>query len=752
MAFYHAQAGGCCDCGDADAWDPKGFCSKHGTAKGAPAGSAVAIVEPSVLGGVYACGNWLVEVVRDGVEGAYRRANPALFSDSTSSSDERNVMNRSESSSASCDRQDGIDTRQRMETRRQQSFSRRNTVADVETMNDAQAPMQVGDDVSELDSSQSSNVMHEAQFNPSAASSSKKWLDSKPEALSDSNDTSEVFDPEVAGSRVAKKARAPPDQSPAWTLGDLGREEHGLFLILHADDIYTGAHQPTEAIEALKELYSSPAGGRPDVANTSSASVSSSIHDFSPNVNFGPFPRLAPRLGRDTNRFLFRAPQADAIINKILRLVQKHGNCVVWGTQEIIAECGDVISKTWLDGDPESSKMIGAAMLNRAKILKDRGLVCLMIHCCIGLYYLISLSAQCYYPQVCSIKTHRNLSNDQKATAVIRLISSLAESCDSLCDQVSSGISGRGITPTLNAIIRSDLKLPCKVTTSWHALLLTLLAQPEFKASLAVAYCETYRAVAKEYARGVGVVERSSFTLSVQFLNRTTYVEALVRDRNLLSKLSQSLLETISTASFIPGAPGAPTPAGASPDTIVQLSSLRTERSNLSAVLMALFGSFSFDQNDQFVLMELDSELDNLMYDFGGNVTGGDSRYHGRIRNSIPRIAENSTEETSSSQITLDSLIKRTQALVNPTLNPTHPYLQNRRYSPCISDLKCVLNVKGMARMFLSLPRVSDDSSIPTNNKNSAFDNWIKVSFRSLPLDVSFECIFLMLVRNHTRP
>lgn len=28
--FYHAQAGGCCDCGDADAWSPDGFCSVHG--------------------------------------------------------------------------------------------------------------------------------------------------------------------------------------------------------------------------------------------------------------------------------------------------------------------------------------------------------------------------------------------------------------------------------------------------------------------------------------------------------------------------------------------------------------------------------------------------------------------------------------------------------------------------------------------------------------------------------------------------
>ncbi|CAM9927790.1 unnamed protein product, partial [Phaeothamnion confervicola] len=24
--FYHAQAGGCCDCGDPDAWSPAGFC------------------------------------------------------------------------------------------------------------------------------------------------------------------------------------------------------------------------------------------------------------------------------------------------------------------------------------------------------------------------------------------------------------------------------------------------------------------------------------------------------------------------------------------------------------------------------------------------------------------------------------------------------------------------------------------------------------------------------------------------------
>ena len=39
VAFYHANAGGCCDCGDVDAWDRLGFCSKHGgPASGADVG------------------------------------------------------------------------------------------------------------------------------------------------------------------------------------------------------------------------------------------------------------------------------------------------------------------------------------------------------------------------------------------------------------------------------------------------------------------------------------------------------------------------------------------------------------------------------------------------------------------------------------------------------------------------------------------------------------------------------------------
>eukprot|EP00953_Heterococcus_sp_UTEX-ZZ885_P020575 11507-Heterococcus_DN1.PRE.1 len=39
--FYHAHAGGCCDCGDPDAWQPDGFCDKHGANHAATSTAAV---------------------------------------------------------------------------------------------------------------------------------------------------------------------------------------------------------------------------------------------------------------------------------------------------------------------------------------------------------------------------------------------------------------------------------------------------------------------------------------------------------------------------------------------------------------------------------------------------------------------------------------------------------------------------------------------------------------------------------------
>lgn len=216
----------------------------------------------------------------------------------------------------------------------------------------------------------------------------------------------------------------------------------------------------------------------------------------------------------------------------------------------------------------------------------------------------------------------------------------------------------------------------------------------------------------------------------------------LVRERNLLSNLSRCLLETMRSASFIPGSPGSPAPAGASSDMMNDLETRVTPSSSLTAAILALLGFFSVDGRDADNLARLDVEINDLLDDllgFGmvdGTRGGGDSRHHGRIstvarRNSNPANA----------------LLERTAALVPPTLDPTHTVLSHRRYSVCISDLKCVLNVDGMARHFASLPIDQKQPYLasatsrqgggidyltikPRNSKgkrDSALDDWIKV-------------------------
>jgi hypothetical protein len=81
--------------------------------------------------------------------------------------------------------------------------------------------------------------------------------------------------------------------------------------------------------------------------------------------------------------------------------------------------------------------------------------------------------------------------------------------------------------------------------------------------------------------------------------------------------------------------------------------------------------------------------------------------------------------------IRLPSVFPSEDALVT-TLDPNHPVLTHRRYSPCISDLKCVLNVPGMARLFASVPLsapplAAGDNAPPMSDQFSFLDGWIQV-------------------------
>jgi hypothetical protein len=226
------------------------------------------------------------------------------------------------------------------------------------------------------------------------------------------------------------------------------------------------------------------------------------------------------------------------------------------------AQLGPTQVQLWMDGDKVASTRIGALALERANRLSKHKLFC-------------------------SILTREELILEQRAVCVMQWLTAVARSCDPLCRTVAECIlPNRHLVPLLKA----DFKMSARVTKGWYSLLLTLLAVPTFKSHLAAAYCDTYRYVTSKYAQGMGVLERSGYALSVQFLNRVTYVVDLVQGRDLLGKLGKSILDTLMAASL-------------------------------------------------------------------------SEHFNGR-------------------------------------LNPQHAVLSHRRYSPCISDLKCVLNVKGMPRIF----------------------------------------------------
>ena len=76
VSFYHAQAGGCCDCGDPEAWDPAGLCHLHGTRKDDDSSwNKNSNLEARCGGVVKACAEWLMTHISFQVEEGYIRAN-----------------------------------------------------------------------------------------------------------------------------------------------------------------------------------------------------------------------------------------------------------------------------------------------------------------------------------------------------------------------------------------------------------------------------------------------------------------------------------------------------------------------------------------------------------------------------------------------------------------------------------------------------------------------------------------------------
>lgn len=257
--------------------------------------------------------------------------------------------------------------------------------------------------------------------------------------------------------------------------------------------------------------------------------------------------------------------------------------------------------------------------------------------------------------------------------------------------------------------------------------------------------------VLKPYVWIVSTCSESNKSIYFRRRHTSTLIE-LVKERNLLSNLSQCLLETVRSASFIPGTPGAPPPAGASSDIINDLDSRISPSSSLTAAILALLGFFGVEGRDEESMVQLDRELNDLLYHGlgDGSVGGGDSRHHGRsaVARSGTAIQSNQMRLGYDADAQHSSLLDRTAALVPATLDPAHTVLSHRRYSVCISDLKCVLNVDGMSRHFASFPTDPKKKStsfhylanvLNDNKCSTALDDWIKVRLlKNSPMNCCF--------------
>ncbi len=167
-----------------------------------------------------------------------------------------------------------------------------------------------------------------------------------------------------------------------------------------------------------------------------------------------------------------------------------------------------------------------------------------------------------------------------------------------------------------------------------------------------------------------------------------------------------------------------------------------------TASVLASVGFFTMDGGDNMGLARLDSEIYDMYFDIVEGVRGSNLPQRGQSSDarSTGLIARNSNDT-----VTHQYLLERTTTLVPPTLDPFHAVLSHRRYSVCISNLKCVLNVDGISRHFTPYPidqnyQYSPSSTsaegggadyLPKMQKNDectfdcALDDWIQVSVHS---------------------
>eukprot|EP01041_Mallomonas_annulata_P004635 gene4635-9199_t len=133
------------------------------------------------------------------------------------------------------------------------------------------------------------------------------------------------------------------------------------------------------------------------------------------------------------------------------------------------------------------------------------------------------------------------IENEHKIIKIISWLYKLAQTGDELCRLICNTFS----IPRLKTLMEMDSYLNKPLTQALHGLFLTLMADQSFKLSVAIGYAQAFRHFAKVYGSGIGTNETAIFGLSVQFLNRATFVAEMVGSHGFLLSLSDSLSDML---------------------------------------------------------------------------------------------------------------------------------------------------------------------------------------------------------------
>jgi len=421
VAFYHAQEGGCCDCGDAEAWDPKGFCPKHGEAAQPPR-RAVCQYPFKKNDIVWMCRTCQTDDTCAMCHECYNNSNHEGH--------DVQFFHAQEGGCCDCGDPEAWDPKGFCPNHGPLGEDYQHQQHRIE---DLLAP----------------GLIPRVR---GAIPAIMDWM---------------IQRVVTTAQESSQRTQLALEEAEAC-LGALGKDGHGIYVVIQADDV----HSTIEFADGMRHFFGS------------------SIY------------------------------LDDALVRRLAQALNTLGQLVVWGTTEIATELGRNQVQKWLSGDTSVHSALTSILVQRVTDLKRSGFNC-------------------------KIMTLKELQQEQQAIAVIQWMSALAFSCDPLCQTVADYIHPE---KHLEPLLKADFLLSSRFTKGWYSLLLTLLAVPAFKSKLGAAYCETYGKLTEACAMGRGVLERSAYTLSVQFLNRDTYVLDLVSNRDLLSRLGKALLATLRAA------------------------------------------------------------------------------------------------------------------------------------------------------------------------------------------------------------